>query len=251
MVKEGVLQNPKVDVMFGLHINAQTPIGQIKYKEEGMMAASDWFTIKIKGKQSHGAQPWLGIDPVVIGAQIINGLQTVVSRQTELTKYPAVISTTIFQGGVRENIIPEEATLGGTIRTLDKTMQKDIQARIAQTATNIAEASGAKAEVSFTGKTSVVYNNPQLTKQVLPSLQKAANGNVVQMNAVTGAEDYSFFANEVPSLFLYLGGMPANSDPDKTAAHHTPDFFIDEGGMKTGIKAFCYLVLDYLNSNKK
>jgi amidohydrolase len=120
-----------------------------------------------------------------------------------------------------------------------------------QTATNIAEASGAKAEVSFAGKTSVVYNNPQLTRKVLPSLQKAANGNVVQMNAVTGAEDYSFFANEVPSLFFYLGGMPANLDPEKAAAHHTPDFFIDEGGMKTGIKAFCYLVLDYLNSNKK
>src|SRR5215204_1167446 len=133
MIKEGALQNPKVDVMFGLHINAQTPIGQIKYKEEGMMAASDWFTIKIKGKQSHGAQPWLGIDPVVIGAQIITGLQTVVSRQTELTKYPAVISTTIFQGGVRENIIPEEVTLGGTIRTLDTAMQKDIQARIVRT----------------------------------------------------------------------------------------------------------------------
>jgi amidohydrolase len=250
MIKEGVLENPKVDVMFGLHINAQTPVGQIKYREEGMMAASDWFTIKIKGKQSHGAQPWLGIDPVVIGAQIINGLQTIISRQTELTKYPAVISTTIFKGGVRENIIPEEATIGGTIRTLDKKMQQDIQARIVHTATNIAEASGAKAEVSFAGKTSVVYNNPELTKKILPSLEKATKGNVILMNAVTGAEDYSFFANKVPSVFFYLGGMPADADPEKTAPHHTPDFFIDEGGMQTGIKAFCYLVVDYLNGKK-
>jgi len=250
MIKEGVMENPKVDVMFGLHINAQTPIGQIKYKEEGMMAASDWFTIKIKGKQSHGAQPWLGIDPVVIGAQIINGLQTIISRQTDLTKNAAVISTTIFQGGVRENIIPEEVTIGGTIRTLDKHTQQNIQAKIIQTATYIAEASGAKAETSFTGKTSVVYNDPALTRKALPSLQKATNGNVVVMNAVTGAEDYSFFANKVPSLFFYLGGMPANADPAKTAAHHTPDFFIDEEGMQTGIKAFCFLVLDYLSAKK-
>lgn len=251
MIKEGVLENPKVDVMFGLHINAQTPVGQIKYKEEGMMAASDWFTIKIKGKQSHGAQPWLGVDPVVIGAQIINGLQTIISRQTDLTKNAAVISTTIFQGGVRENIIPEEVTIGGTMRTLDKTTQRVIQEKIIQTATHIAEASGAKAEISFSGKTSVVYNDPALTRKVLPSLQKAANGNVVIMNAVTGAEDYSFFANKVPSLFFYLGGMPANTDPANTAAHHTPDFFIDEEGMQTGIKAFCFLVLDYLNAKKK
>ena len=251
MIKEGVMENPKVDVMFGLHINAQTPIGHIKYKEEGMMAASDWFTIKIKGKQSHGAQPWFGIDPVVIGAQIIIGLQTIISRHIDLTKNAAVISTTIFQGGVRENIIPEEVIIGGTMRTLDKKTQQDIQARIIQTATHIAEASGAKAEVSFSGKTSVVYNDPALTRRVLPSLQKAANGNVRIMNAVTIAEDYSFFANKVPSLFFYLGGMPANADPAKTAAHHTPDFFIDEDGMQTGIKAFCFLVIDYLKTNKK
>ena len=251
MIKEGVMEYPKLDAMFGLHINAQTPVGQIKYREQGMMAASDWFTIKIKGKQSHGAQPWLGIDPVVVGAQIINGLQTVISRQTELTKNAAVISTTIFKGGVRENIIPEEAMLAGTIRTLDKKMQEDIHARIIQTATNIAEASGAKAEVSFSGKTTVVYNDPTLTRRMLASLQKATNGNTIVMDAVMGGEDYSYFAERVPSLFFYLGGMPPNIDPSTSAPHHTPDFFIDESGMKTGIKAFCYLVLDYLNANKE
>lgn len=250
MIKEGVLDNPKVSIMFGLHINAQTPVGQIKYREQGIMAASDWFSIKIKGKQTHGAQPWLGIDPVVIGAQIINGLQAIISRQTELTKNAAVISTTIFKGGVRENIIPEEALLAGTIRTLDKKMQQSIHQRIVQTATNIAEASGAKAEVSFDSKTSVVYNDPALTKKVLPSLQKAADGNVVIMDAVTGAEDYSFFADKLPSVFVYLGGMSPKADPTKTAAHHTPDFVLDEEGMRTGIKAFCYLVLDYMKQNK-
>ncbi len=251
MVKEGVLENPKVDVVFGLHINAQTPVGQIKYREEGIMAAADWFTIKIKGKQSHGAQPWLGIDPVVIGAQIINGLQTIVSRQSELTKNAVVISTTIFKGGVRENIIPEEATLAGTIRTLDKGMQKEVWERIERTAKNIAEASGATAEVSFDSKTLVTYNNPELTRKMLPSLQKATGNNAVVMNAVMGAEDFSFYADKVPSLFFYLGGMPADKKPEASAPHHTPDFYIDESGMKTGIKAFCYLVLDYMKMAQK
>jgi amidohydrolase len=251
MIKEGALDNPKPDALFGMHINAQTPVGQIKYREQGMMAASDWFTIQIKGKQTHGAQPWLGIDPVLVGAQIINGLQAVISRQTELTKNAAVISTTMFKGGVRENIIPEEATLSGTIRTLDNDMRKDILTRITNTATHIAEASGAMATVSFTQKTTVVYNDPALTKQLLPSLSKAANGNVIVMDAVTGGEDFSFFAEKVPSLFVYVGGMPLNTDPAKSAAHHTPDFFIDEAGMKTGIKALCYVVLDYLNAGKK
>ncbi|MBD0374090.1 MAG: amidohydrolase [Flavisolibacter sp.] len=250
MVKEGVLENPKVDVMFGLHINAQTPVGQIKYREGGMMAAADWFTIKIKGKQSHGAQPWLGIDPVVIGAQIINGLQTIVSRQMELTKNAVVISTTIFKGGVRENIIPEEVTLAGTIRTLDKDMQKDVWQRMVRTAKNIAEASGAMAEVQFVSKTLVTYNDPQLTRQMLPSLQKATNGNAIVMDAQTGAEDFSYFAEKVPSLFLYVGGMPAGKDPKEAAPHHTPDFYIDESGMKTGIKALVQMVLDYPKTTK-
>lgn len=250
MIKEGVLDNPKVDVMFGLHINAQSPIGQIKFREEGMMAASDWFNILIHGKQSHGAQPWLGIDPVVVGTQIIQGLQTIVSRQSELTKNPVVISTTIFKAGVRENIIPEEVTLSGTIRTLDTAMQKDVWMKIERTAKNIAEASGATADVKIESKTLVTYNDPGLTQMMLPSLQKATHGNAVVMDAQTGAEDFSFFAAKVPSLFFYVGGMPVGKDPKQTAAHHTPDFFIDESGMKTGIKAFCYLVLDYMKMSQ-
>jgi len=246
MVKQGVLENPKVDVVFGLHINAQTPVGQIKYREGGMMAASDWFMINIHGRQSHGAQPWLAIDPVVIGTQIIEGLQTIVSRQSELTKNAVVISTTIFKAGVRENIIPEEVTLGGTIRTLDTGMQKDVWMRIERTARKIAEASGATADVHIDTKTLVTYNNPQLTEQMIPSLQKATNNNASVMDAVTGAEDFSFFAARVPSLFFYVGGMPPGKNPKETAAHHTPDFYVDESGMRTGIKAFCFLVLDYM-----
>ena len=248
MIAEGVMDNPKVDVMFGLHINAQTPVGQIKYREQGVMAASDWFTIIIHGKQSHGAQPWLGIDPVVIGTQIIQGLQTIVSRQSELTKNPVVISTTIFKAGVRQNIIPEEVTLAGTIRTLDTGMQKDIWMRIERTAKNIAEASGATADVEINTKTLVTYNDPKLTQQMIPSLLKATNNNATVMDAQTGAEDFSFFAAKVPSLFFYVGGMPIGKNPKEAAAHHTPDFYIDESAMKTGIKAFCYLVTDYMKT---
>lgn len=251
MVKEGVMENPKVDVMFGLHINSQTPVGQIKYRENGIMAASDWFTIKIKGKQTHGASPWSGVDPVVIGAQIITGLQTIVSRQMEITKNAVVISATVFTGGVRENIIPEEAEIRGTIRTLDKQMQKDVADKIRRTAVNIAEASGGTAEVKFDNKTSVVYNNPQLLQRMIPSLQKAANGNAIVMDATTGAEDFSFFADKVPSLFFFVGGMKPGANPLNTPAHHTPDFFIDEDGMKTGVIAFLHLVLDYMHAPLK
>ncbi|MGC4035567.1 MAG: amidohydrolase [Chitinophagaceae bacterium] len=251
MIKDGALDNPKVDVMFGLHINAQTSVGIIKYRSGGAMAASDWFDIKVKGKQSHGSQPWLGVDPIVVAAEIINGLQTIVSRQTELTKNAAVISVCIINGGVRPNIIPESIDMKGTIRTLDKGMQKDIQDKIRLTATKIAESAGATAEVSIENKTLVTYNDPALTKKMIPSLITAAGEqNVLETDAATGSEDFSFFADKVPSLFFFIGGMPIGTDPKTTAAHHTPDFYIDESGMKTGIKAFCNLVVDYMNITK-
>ncbi len=248
MIKEGVLDNPKVDVMFGLHIGSQTDVGRINYRSGGTMAASDWFTIKVKGKQTHGSQPWGGIDPVVVSAQIINGLQTIVSRQTDLTKNAAVISVSTIHGGVRSNIIPEELIMTGTIRTLDTSMQNLIHEKIKLTASKIAEASGATAETIIDKKTLVTYNDPALTKLMLPSLIKAAGEtNVEEVPAVTGAEDFSFFAEKVPSLFFFIGGKQKGVDPAKVFPHHTPDFWIDESGMKTGIKAFCNLVFDYMN----
>ncbi len=251
MIKDGVLENPKVDVMFGLHINSQTEAGKIKYRVGGIMAASDWFKIKVKGKQTHGSQPWAGIDPVVVSAQIINGLQTIVSRQTELTKNPAVISVSVINGGVRSNIIPEEVNMLGTIRTLDTGMQRIIHEKIILTASKIAESAGATAETEIDKKTLVTYNEPALTKKMIPSFIKAAGvDNVVETEAVTGAEDFSFFAEKVPSLFFFIGGMEKGKDAKKAFPHHTPDFYIDESGMKTGIKAFCHLVLDYMNISK-
>lgn len=249
MIKDGVLENPQVDVMFGLHINSQTEVGKIKYRVGGIMAASDWFKIKVKGKQTHGSQPWAGIDPVVVSAQIINGLQTIVSRQTELTKNPAVISVSVINGGVRSNIIPEDVTMLGTIRTLDTGMQRIIHEKIALTASKIAEASGATAETSIDKKTLVTYNDPTLTKKMVPSFIKAAGEeNVIETEAVTGAEDFSFFAEKVPSIFFFIGGMEKGKDPKTAFPHHTPDFVLDESGMKTGVKAFCHLVVDYLQS---
>ena len=249
MIKEGVLDDPKVDVMFGLHINAAIEVGKIKYRSGGAMAASDWFTLKVNGKASHGSQPWGGIDPVVVSAQIIEGFQTIVSRQTELTKDPAVISVCVINGGVRANIIPEEVEMKGTIRTLDTAMQRDIHERMQRTATRIAESAGATAELSIENKTLITYNNPELVKKMLPSLQKAAGEeNVLLMDVMTISEDFSFFGEKVPSFFFWLGGMKKGQDPKTTSPHHTPDFYIDEGGFKTGIKAFCQLVIDYSGS---
>lgn len=246
MIKEGVMDNPKVDAIFGLHINSQTPIGTIKYKSGPVMASSDWFSVYVKGKQSHGSQPWSGIDPVVVAAQIIQGFQTIVSRQAELTKAPVVITVGKIHSGVRNNIIPEDLLMEGTIRTLDAAMQKQVHEKMQLTATKIAEASGAVATFSVTTKTEVTYNNPALVKMMLPSLEAAAGkDHVLESDWTTGAEDFSFFGDKAPAFFFFLGGMPAGQEPAKAAAHHTPDFYIDDSRLEVGVKAFCQLVVDY------
>ena len=251
MIKEGVLDNPKVDVVFGLHIWSSVEAGKIKYRSEGAMAASDWFTIKVHGKGTHGSQPWAGIDPVVVSAQIIEGLQTIVSRQTELTKDAAVISVCVIQGGVRSNIIPEEVEMTGTIRTLDTAMQSEIHQRMRRTVTKIAESAGATADITIDNKTLITYNDPALVKKMLPSLQHTAEDENVQwMDAMTGSEDFSFFGAKVPSFFFFLGGMKKGQDPKTAFPHHTADFYIDESGFKLGVKAFCNLVFDYSAQSK-
>lgn len=247
MVKEGVLKNPDVDVIFGLHIQSISPLGRITYRPAGLMAASDWFSITVKGRQSHGSAPWMGIDPIVVSAQIIMGLQTIVSRQTELTKEAAVITVGRIQSGIRENIIPEEAFMAGTIRTLDENMQRQIHEKIKLTAEKIAESAGATAEVVIEKKTPVTFNDPQLTEKMVASLRKAAGAeNVIRINAVTGAEDFAFYQQEVPGFFFFVGARPPDMDPEKVPAHHTPDFMIDERGMLTGLKAMLQVTLDYM-----
>ncbi|MFT3824483.1 MAG: amidohydrolase [Chitinophagaceae bacterium] len=246
MVKEGAMDNPKVDVVFGMHIESDIEIGKFEYKPGAFMASSDWFTIKVKGKQSHGSQPWKGVDPIVVSTEIISGLQTIVSRQSELTKAPVVITVGKFHSGVRPNIIPEEAMLEGTIRTLDSKMQQETHERIKKLATTIAEAMGATAEVNIETKTLVTYNNPDLVKMMVPSLETAAGkDNVKEREWVTGAEDFSFYGEKAPAFFIYVGGMPKGADKMKAPPHHTPDFYIDDSRLDVGVKAFCQLVFDY------
>jgi amidohydrolase len=248
MVEEGVMDNPKVDVIFGLHIQSRVEAGTIEYKPGAFMAAADFFSINVKGKASHGSQPWLGIDPITVSAQIINGLQTIVSRESELTKAPVVITVGKIQGGVRNNIISENCTMLGTIRTLDSAMREAVLEKFRHTVAKIAEASGAETEVVIADRTLVTYNDTALVKKMLPSLQTAiGTANVKERNWVTGAEDFSYFGTKAPAFFFYLGGMPKGTDPKKAPPHHTPDFYIDDGGMKTGIRAFCQLVTDYLS----
>ena len=250
MVKEGVLQNPNVDVIFGLHISAQTEVGKINYRPKGAMASSDWFKIKIKGKQAHGASPWQGIDPIVTASQVILGLQTIVSRNVNITESAAVVSVGKITSGVRSNIIPEELEMDGTIRTLDSDVQEMIHARMKQIVTNIAESAGATAEVNITKQTLITYNDPDLTEEMLPTLQATAGkNNVILAPAMTGAEDFSFYQDKVPGLFIFLGGMPKNKNVAETASHHTPDFYIDESGFVLGIKALTNLTVDYMEKN--
>ena len=249
MIKEGLIEKYGIEVFFGQHISSGSPAGVITYKLGGILASSDSFTIKVKGKQTHGSRPWAGVDPITAAAQIIQGMNNIVSRQTELTKEAAVISFGKIKGGFRSNIIPEEVELIGTIRTLDSDMQKAIHEKIRKTATSIAESSGAEAEVTIHIGYPVTHNDIDLTRKMIPTLYKAAGEeNVRIIPASTGAEDFSFFAEKVPGLFFFTGGAdPTNEYP--VYPHHTPDFYIDESGMETGVKAMTLLTLDYMNIN--
>lgn len=252
MVKEGVLKNPDVEIMIGLHINSMTPVGQVRYKAGGTMAAADRWVMKIHGKQSHGSTPWTGIDPVVTSAMIINGMQTVISRQTELTKEAAVLSVGLIRGGVRNNIIPEEVEMIGTIRTLDTDMQDKLHADFRRVAENIAEGMGATIDLKIEKMVPVTYNDPELTRQLVPYIANAIGGeNIIERKAVTGAEDFSFFAEEVPSFYFFVGGCPEGQDPATAAPHHTPDFYVDDAGMLTGLKSMLATTIGYMYNSKK
>ncbi len=246
MIKEGVLENPKVDAIFGLHINSQTPVGTIRYKSGGTMAASQRFVIKVKGKQSHGSQPWSGVDPILISAKIIDGLQTIISREVKLTDEAAVITVGKITSGVRFNIIPESAELIGTIRTLDYDMQKIINDRMKEMVPAIAKAYKGEATIVIEDGTAITYNDPALVTQMLPSMKSVAGEEyVLTQKAITGAEDFSFFQEKVPGFYFFLGGMtPGNTE---SFPHHTPDFKIDDNGLILGVKTLTQMSLDYLN----
>ena len=251
MVKEGVMENPKVDAVFGLHINSQTEVGKIVYRPGGTMAGVNDMKITIKGRSAHGASPWSSVDPIVVSAEIINSLQTIVSRNIDITQNPAVVTIGAIKGGNRSNIIPESVEMMGTLRAMTPGDEKMLIDRVTTIVTKTAEAMGATAEVQipFESHYPVTYNDPALTAKMLPTLQRVAGEeNVVLKPPVTGAEDFSFYQQKAPGLFFFLGGMPKGGDPIKAPSHHTPDFYIDESGFALGVKAMCNLTVDYMNS---
>ena len=252
MIKEGMMDKYGIEVMFGQHVSAGLDVGKVRYKLGGIMAAVNSMRIVVKGKQTHGSRPWGGVDPITVSAQMIMGLQTIVSRQMELTKEACVISIGKIKGGLRNNIIPEEVEMLGTIRTLDKDMQADIHKRIRRTLTHIAEASGAEVEVEIDKGYPITFNNHALTRDMVPYLNKAAGEeNVIITNPITGAEDFSFFAQEVPGMYFFVGGKSLDVSEFDAAPHHTPDFFIDESGLITGVKTMTYLTLGYMEQQSR
>jgi len=248
MVEEGVLDQPKVDAVYGLHINSATPVGMVRYKSKGIMAAAQRFVIDIQGKQAHGSQPWKSVDPILIAAKIVDGLQSIISRNSELTKEGAVVSVGSIHSGIRFNIIPETAQMVGTIRTLDEEMKQLIIKRMKEMVPQIAEAYGGSAQVDIFETAALTYNDPDLTELAVSSLKKALGENqVVEMQAVTGAEDFSAFQEKVPGFYFFLGGLIQGNNPKDAPSHHTPEFMVDDAGLIYGVKAMVQLSLDFLN----
>jgi amidohydrolase len=249
MVKEGVLNNPDVDAIFGLHISANTDVGTVRYNSGGTMAAVDPFKIVIHGKQAHGAYPWKSVDPVVTAAQMVMAIQTIVSRELKLIDDAAVVSIGSIHGGNRSNIIPNEVEMVGTIRTLNKAAREHIYASLPRKVKGIAESMGADAELTLPLDYyyPITFNDPELTKAMLPTMQRTAGvENTLLSKPVTGAEDFSFFQEQVPGLYVWVGGKPLDVPEEESPAHHTPEFFIDDSGMKLGVKLLTNFTLDYM-----
>lgn len=248
MVAEGALANPEVDAVFGLHVFSTLPTGVIGYRAGGLMAASDQMRIVVRGSQTHGAMPWAGVDPIVVSSQVVTALQTIVSRQVDVTLAPAVVTVGLMRGGTRFNIVPDSVVMEGTIRTFDPAMQREIHERVRRTAQKVAEASGATAEVTIAESGNpVTYNDPALTERMLPTLRRTAGeGKVVVAQQTTTAEDFSHYQKQVPGLFLFLGVVPEGKEPKTAAPNHSPRFEVDEAALPTGVKTLVGLATDYL-----
>lgn len=252
MVQEGVLENPKVDAIFGLHVSSAYPAGWLSWRSGPAMAAADQFWIDVTGKQTHGARPWSGIDPIVVSSQIILGLQTIPSRQINSMLEPAVITVGAIHGGNRMNIVPDNVAMTGTIRTYDEGMKKDIHQRIARTAEMIAQSAGARADVRVVELYNATVNNPALTEQMGSTLRRVAGeGNYGLQPKSTASEDFSFYQEKVPGMFFYLGVTPKGTDVEKAAPNHSPRFYVDESGLINGVRALSNLTIDYMARAQK
>ncbi len=253
MIKEGALEAPTPQAIFGLHVTSRLPVGVVGYRPGPTMASSDKLHITVRGKQTHGAAPWLGVDPIVTSAQLILGLQTIVSRGIDLNREPAVVTIGAIKGGVRENIIPDSVEMRGTIRSFDEAMRDDIHARVTELAEGISSDARASCRVCITKNYPVTVNDPALTAQMLPTLSRVANSGPRPMGLelvpkVTGAEDFSFFQRLIPGLFFFVGVTPREIDPSQAYANHSPRFFADERGLEVGVRALASLAVDYLLS---
>jgi len=251
MIKEGVLEKYRPEAVFGLHVFANMPSGMVGYRAGPLMAGSDSYRIVVKGRQTHGARPWSGVDPIVVSAQIVNALQTVVSRQVDITANPAIVTVGAIKGGIRHNIIPDDVEMVGTIRTFDPQQRELIVKNIERMVVNISEASGATASFELDpGSNPVVRNDPALTERVLPSLRRVAGvANVRPVPLVTGAEDFAFFGQKVPSFFYFVGVTPRDQNMLTAASNHSPLFFVDEAAIPMASRTFANLALDYLEGD--
>jgi amidohydrolase len=248
MVREGVLENPAPVAIFGLHVETRSLTGTVGYRSEGAMASIDDFTIDVTGLQTHGAMPWQGVDPIVTASQIILGLQTIISRQISIITAPAVISVGSIHGGSRTNIIPQQVILSGTIRCLDRTMRLDIHDRMNRVSTQIAQSSGADARLTITPAVPPVYNDPEITAQAVPILQRVAGSNQVPIESpVMAGDDFAYYQEKIPGFFFWLGVTPPEKDPSSVPPLHSSDFYLDESSLLLGVRIFCNLVIDYLS----
>ena len=247
MIAEGALENPKPAAIFGLHV-LPYPAGEIRYRPGGAMASADGLRIVVRGRQTHGAQPWAGVDPIVVAAQVVMGLQTITSRQVDITAAPAIVTVGVINGGVRNNIIPDSVVMLGTIRTFDAAVRRDIHERVRRTAESIAQSAGATARVVIDTGPPVTYNDPALTERMLPTLRQVAGAaNVRLALPLTPAEDFSRYQERIPGLFFFLGITPPGADPRTVAANHSPRFFVDEAALPVGVRALAHIAVDYLS----
>ncbi|HXI14041.1 MAG TPA: amidohydrolase [Thermoanaerobaculia bacterium] len=251
MIKEGALDKPRPDVVFGLHVTSRHEVGQIGYKSGSLLAAVDRLEIKVNGRQTHGAAPWLGVDPIVVASQIVLGLQTVASRQLDVSLAPSIVTIGMIRGGVRNNIIPDDVEMIGTLRSLDKEMREQLHLRVRRTVEKIAESAGATADVKIVPGYPITYNDPALTERMTPTLERVAGADrLVTIHPHLGAEDFSFFAEKVPGFFYFLGTRPKGVSAAAAPANHSPRFFVDESGLGLGVRSLLHLTLDYMNSAK-
>jgi len=250
MIEEGALDDPKPSAIFGLHVFPY-PAGEVRYRPGGTMASADAFRVVVHGRQTHGAIPWAGIDPIVVASQIVLGLQTIASRQVDVTAAPAIVTVGAINGGVRFNIIPDSVVMLGTIRTFDTAVRNDIHARVRRTAESIAQSAGATAQVVIDTTTAVTYNDPALTERILPTLREVAGATHVSLAPlITAAEDFSRYQQRIPGVFFFLGITPPGTDPTNVAPNHSPRFYVDEAALPVGVRALAHLAVDYLSAQR-